>query len=379
MPPDQLPGAWDAIVVGAGIAGTMTSLHLARAGLHVLLIEKAAWPRDKACGGCINQAARRALDAAAVMLHDGCTYGRMRLACNGHVAEFPLPQGMAISRRRLDDILVEHAVAAGASFIPGTRASLGQVVPGSRNVQLRQGSHTRTVTGRLVLDCTGLAGDLLPEASWMIERAARIGVGTTIEHAAVDYPAGILHMSCARYGYVGLVQAENGNTNIAAALDPEWCSAMGGPAAAIEGILASAKRPIVAGLRDVHWRGTPQLARQRVCLGAERVLILGDAAGYVEPFTGEGIAWALGDAAAVAPLAIEAVHRWNDGIVERWSEQHAGVVRARQRVCRGVSRMLRHPRLLGSLLPAVHAFPTLAFPLSAWVNRELPVAQRARA
>lgn len=371
MPLDSLPDEWDVVIVGAGVAGAMSALHLARSNLRVLLVEKASWPREKVCGGCLNVAALRALADAGVDVTGGRGYARMRLACRRRAAELPLPAGIAISRQRLDALLVAHAADAGASFVSGTRASVGETTPQHREVMLRQGADQRTISARLVLDCGGLASRLLPGIDWRISRGSRIGVGASVSAVPAWYRTGIIHMGCARHGYVGLVRAEDHTANIAAALDPGWCSDIGGPAHAIAAILAAAGFPGIEHLRDIRWHGTPQLTRNRRALGAARVLILGDAAGYVEPFTGEGMAWALADAAAAVPLARQAVAHWDDAIVTRWSGLHAETVRARQRVCRGISRLLRHPRLLAAGLPLVGAVPRLISPLSAWLNREL--------
>jgi len=367
---DELPGEWDAIVVGAGVAGAMSALHLARSKLRVLLVEKSRWPREKVCGGCLNAAALRALADAGVCLSQGRGYARMRLACRARMADFPLPAGLAISRKCLDAILVEHALRAGAHFVSETRASLGAAAPQARAVVLRQGSQQRTFSARVVLDCGGLASRLLPEVDWRIEPGARIGVGASVAEVPAWYRAGTIHMACARHGYVGLVRAESGTANVAAALDPAWCSETGGPARAVAQILETAGFPVIGNLHDLHWLGTPRLTRRRRALGAERVLILGDAAGYMEPFTGEGMAWALADAAAVTPLARAAVMHWDNSVVTRWSTLHARTARARQRVCRNVSRLLRRPRLLGAVLPIINAAPTLVSPLSARLNRD---------
>lgn len=367
---DELPRAWDVVVVGAGVAGAVGALHAARSGLHVLLIEKSPWPREKVCGGCLNAAALHALADAGIELHDGLRYARMRLACGGRIAEFPLPEGLALSRKRLDALLVGHAIRAGASFVSDTRASLGDATQHGREVLLKSGATSCTIFARVVLDCSGLASRLLSEVGWQVPARARIGVGTCRGNAPAGYRPGVIHMACAAHGYVGLVRAEDGSANIAAALDPEWCSEIGGPRRAVAEILAAVGFPAIENLRDLHWRGTPHLTRTRRALGAERVLILGDAAGYVEPFTGEGMAWAIADAAAVTPLVREAVANWAGDIVVRWSALHARNVHARQRVCRGVSKLLRRPRLLTAALPAMNAAPALVSPISAWLNRD---------
>jgi flavin-dependent dehydrogenase len=367
---DGMPREWDVVVVGAGIAGAVSALHVSRYGLRVLLVEKSAWPRDKVCGGCLNAAAMRALAAAGVELDEGRGYTRMRLACRGRTADFPLPKGLAISRRSLDASLVEHATGAGACFVSGTRATLGATTRHGREVRLKSGPASSTILARVVLDCSGLAGRLSPEVEWRIAPRARIGLGTSVRDVPAWYRPGAIHMACAEQGYAGLVRAEDGSANIAAALDPAWCAGVGGPAHAIAEIFRSARFPPCDALHAARFGGTPHLTRTRRALGAERVLVLGDAAGYVEPVTGEGMAWAIADAAAVAPLVREAVAHWSDGIVARWSASHARNVRARQRVCHGVSRVLRRPRLLAAALPVMDAAPALMAPLSAWLNRD---------
>ena len=77
-------------------------------------------------------------------------------------------------------------------------------------------------------------------------------------------------------------------------------------------------------------------------------------------------------------LVREAAAGWNDGIVARWSALHARNLRTRQRVCRGLSRAMRRPRLLGAALPVMNALPAAVAPISAWLNRDfrLPTVVR---
>ena len=74
MNPDEFSREWDAVVVGAGIAGAVSALHLARFGLRVLLAEKAVWPRAKACGGCLNAPALKALAGSGIEFEDRGEY-----------------------------------------------------------------------------------------------------------------------------------------------------------------------------------------------------------------------------------------------------------------------------------------------------------------
>ncbi|MGH8111641.1 MAG: NAD(P)/FAD-dependent oxidoreductase [Rhodanobacteraceae bacterium] len=367
---DELGPGWDAVVAGAGVAGASCALHLARAGLRVLLVEKSAWPRAKVCGGCVNAAALRMLASAGIALHGGSSYDRLRLGCRGRTATLTLPRGVAMTRKRLDAIVVDHARGAGARFLPATSARLGSTTQGGREVGLRQGTTERVISARVVLDCGGLATRLADDPGWRVARRARIGVGATLPDAPAWYRPGVIHMACAAHGYVGLVRAQGDATNVAAALDPSWCAQVGGPAKAVRSILDAAGFPAPEDLNRVRWRGTPRLTRTRAATGAgPHVLALGDAMGYVEPFTGEGMAWALAAAVAVQPFAREAVEHWTDDITARWHARHLGMLRSRKFACRGITKLLRHPRLLAATLPLLEDAPVLIAPVTAWLNR----------
>ena len=91
--------------------------------------------------------------------------------------------------------------------------------------------------------------------------------------------------------------------------------------------------------------------------------VLGDAAGYVEPFTGEGMAWALASAEALAPIALRAIAEWDASIPHTWQRTYDATVTQSQRSCRTVARALRHPSLVGAAVAALSHWPSLARPI----------------
>ena len=111
------------------------------------------------------------------------------------------------------------------------------------------------------------------------------------------------------------------------------------------------------------WKGTPLLTRRLSSLGEERLFLVGDAAGYVEPFTGEGMGWALWGALALAPLVHDGVRRWDDALVERWAQVHRRRIRRGQRVCQMVAWGLRRPWMARTAVRVLGAAPALARPL----------------
>jgi geranylgeranyl reductase family protein len=114
---------FDVAVVGAGPAGSTTALRLARAGARVLLVDKAAFPRDKPCGGGLTLRAVRELpvDPEPVVEH---VVDRMAIRLN-YGSRFERggrrPLVLMTQRRRLDHFLAEQAAEAGADFRDGVK------------------------------------------------------------------------------------------------------------------------------------------------------------------------------------------------------------------------------------------------------------------
>ncbi len=378
---------WGAAVVGAGPAGAVAARELARRGLAVLLIDKATFPRWKVCGCCLNGLALSTLEAVGLgSLARRCgavPLGRVRLAAGGRRAELPLPGGVALSREAFDAALVREAVAVGASFLPGTAAKLGRPCPGGRELLLvarpGPGSQTETapsttpreeitpIHAGVVIAADGLNGQLTTEADQpAAEPGSRIGAGVVAEYAPGFYHAGTIFMAVGRGGYVGLVRLEDDRLDVAAAFDAGFVREAGGLGLAAARTLRDAGFPTVPGLEALPWRGTPALTRVARRVAGERWFAVGDAAGYVEPFTGEGMGWAVASAVAVAPIAAKS---WDAASAREWEATHARLIRSRQTVCRVAARVLRSPRLSRFAVRLLSVAPALSRPVVAALNR----------
>jgi flavin-dependent dehydrogenase len=272
---------------------------------------------------------------------------------------------VVLSREAFDAALVQAAIAAGASFLPRTRAALGEGLPGGRAVVLHPEGASIAVSARVVLAADGLGGSLLARAGLGTASAvtgAHIGAGVVVTAAPAYFRPGTIYMACGEGGYVGLVRLEDGRLNLAAALDSDRVRAEGGPGPVAARLVSEAGWPVPTNLAAEGWKGTPALTRTAPCLAAERVLVLGDAAGYVEPFTGEGMAWALAAGAAVAPLAARAVDRWHPALARAWPRRYARVI-GRRFVCRAAAAVLRRPALARAVIGLLARVPALARPV----------------
>jgi len=371
---------WGAVVVGAGPAGATAARELARRSVTVLLVDRAAFPRWKVCGCCLNGRAAAVLRKAGLgALTAGCRAVPLeciQLAAGGRQARVPLAGGVALSREAFDAALVRAAVEAGADFLPMTRAILADDAPQNakggavRAVRLRQGEREVRAEARVVLAADGLAGQFLAHADAASETApgARVGAGATAADAPDFYRRGVIYMACGAGGYAGLVRLEDGRLDVAAAFDAARVRADGGPGRAAARLVREAGWPAPDLLAELSWRGTPALTRRRTRVAEDRVFVLGDAAGYVEPFTGEGMAWALASGVAVAPLAARAVERWRPELARRWETLHRRVVTRRQAVCRIAAAVLRRPRLIGLFVRLLAGAPMLAYPVVRYIS-----------
>jgi flavin-dependent dehydrogenase len=367
---------WDVLVVGAGPAGALTARELSRFGASVLLVDRSEFPRWKVCGGCLNRRALATLNRSGLAsLTAEChavPLTRIQLAAGRSSTSMPLSGGVSISRGTFDAALVRSAMDAGAVFLPGTYATLAGANDTQRTVFLRQGSREWTAAARLVVAADGLAGRLLlGERSIRIHSIwnSRVGAGTLAEEAPAFYTPGSIFMACGEGGYVGLVRLADGWVDIAAAFDRVAVRRAGGPALATASILDQVGWPAIPASRTLTWRGTPALHRSASRLAAYRLFVVGDSAGYIEPFTGEGMAWALESAAALAPLALEAARQWSPRLSWRWASVYRQAIGAR-RACRLAARLLRHPIMAQSLVRLLQHFPRLGDPVLRHLSRE---------
>ena len=289
----------DVLVVGAGPAGSVTALRLARSGARVLLVDKARFPRDKPCGGGLTGRALKHLpcDVGPVVEH---VVDRMvvRAGYGGKVARSsPDPLIMMTQRRRLDLHLAEQAADAGADFRDGTQVDELEI--GDRGVSARvDGSKVRAAylvgadgANGVVARHAGLGGGIVHGVA--LEGDVR---WETLPREPYDATAWVeLGVVSGGYGWV-FPKGDHANLGVGG-----WMSE--GPLLRTHlDRLAQAHGVEPSALESVRGHRLPMRE-----LGAPaargRVLLVGDAAGLVDPLSGDGMY----EAFVSAKLAAEAV------------------------------------------------------------------------
>ncbi len=373
--PTLLATDWDVVVVGAGPAGLATALESTRQGLNTLLLDRQSFPRDKVCGGCMNAVALDQL--AALGLGDlpdqlgAVTVDRFRLGIRGRQIALDLPPGRALSRRVFDTALLNEALKRGVQFMPGVSVTDAGCSPTHRHLRLNQPQRTATISARWVVAADGLGGRYsrsLAGCETHTRKAAYIGVATEVTDSG-GYPPGIIHMASHGHAYVGVVQQENGRLHLAAAVHPAVLRQAETPARMMRQVLEPVGWAVPDDLDAGQFQGTAYLTTRRQPVALERVFLGGDAAGYLEPFTGEGIAWALLGGRTLAALLPDAVSAedWRPPAA-RWIQTYQQTIRPRQTLCHWTTRSLRHPWLIRWATQLLSRLPGLATPLIQSIN-----------
>jgi menaquinone-9 beta-reductase len=364
---------WPVVVIGAGLAGAFASYLLARDGQKVLLVDSKEFPRTKVCGCCLNNRGVSYLQqggaedllqtCGAVPLNSASFhYGRSQVDID-HLG------GVVVSRAALDTALTVEACQSGATFLPQTTAT---VLPapstnehgGKRLVKLEQGGACITVEAQIVIAADGLNRSSLKhvrtEFPETVSEKSWLGIGATLTNDALHLPTGHLQMYVGCGGYLGVVRFRDSRLNFAAAISRSMLKAAGSPSAAARAIVR--KHSSLASLLtdEVDWLGTGPLTRRSHVVAKDRCFLIGDAAGYVEPFTGEGMTWALGAATALVPLVHTATQNgWTKEIEQAWARELGQTVRLRQQWCHRFASALKHSWMISAGFFLGRAFPSL--------------------
>lgn len=407
------------LVIGGGPAGAACAIRLRQLGIAVALAERSPFPRFKVCGCCLGPAGIAGLASLGcdAPLRRAATPVRMwHGAFDGRGVRIPLRHGVIVSREVLDPLLLEQARDVGVSVLQPAAATVRAAGYDSVRVRLSfpAAGHSRPGTARtpagdgmpvdaevpIVVFASGLngAGRWLP---WVEPPRGPIGVAGRL--AGRDgAEAGVVYMACDPLGYVGWVRTSDDQTVVAAAIrrrPGRGRDAPGGQRRDRSGV--SAIRQTVWGMlqrsglprpvpepspvpeseadggsgdwRDPRcvgdWSATGPLRRRRLA-GRGRLLAIGDAAGYVEPFTGEGMTWGILAGIAAADRIAAGADREPE-IGDLWAQELPRRMGARMRRCGRLSAALRSSWVRAAAGTFLGTFPRLSRPIIRQLERPL--------
>jgi menaquinone-9 beta-reductase len=367
----------DVTIVGAGPAGAVAALCLARRGYRVRVIDRATFPRDKLCGDTLNPGALGSLaplvDLTPVVAL-GLSLRGMRISGpGGAVVEARYPAGvtgLAISRRHLDQHLLAAARRAGATIDEGVVVRGVHVIEGrAAGVIVATPQGDRMHPSRIVMAADGRTSLVARSAGLAStpRRPRRWAFGAYADGVTGMAPdAGEMHVRQGRY--IGLAPLAGSVTNVCVVVSRDdaarmvaspWPSMLA--AVSDDEMLASRlagarplTRPVVLGpvAVDVASPAVPGL------------LLAGDAAGFIDPMTGDGLRLAIDGAVIAADVA-------DDVLAGRvaWTQAPHVLTARRRRAFAAKWRFNRSLRALVDVPDLVQA--------ATWVARAWPGALEA--
>jgi flavin-dependent dehydrogenase len=364
----------DVAVVGGGPAGVAAALGCARRGLEVALLDRARFPRDKPCGEGL-------LPTAVSALHRLGVYSRVRphaIPLEG--IRFAVPSGpeaaahfcnaggdpalgLGVTRRLLDAELVAAARAEpGVTVLEGVDAR-APLVSGARvsGVQTTAG----VIRSRVVIACDGLRSSFRLQLGLGRATRAPERIGLRAHFAVPSLPFGrsvwVLIGPALEYYVtpVGVAELQ------VAVLGPKRAFARVGLNAGTFGahvLAAPALGPALAGARLLDRPlGAGPFAQRVRALAVDGALLAGDAAGYLDAITGEGVGLALDTGSAAANAAADAIAGGDvrATALAPYVRAHAAIVRDAERLTRVVLALSRSPFLARRAIGALHRSPRL--------------------
>ncbi|HEY3082125.1 MAG TPA: NAD(P)/FAD-dependent oxidoreductase [Chloroflexota bacterium] len=376
----------DVVVVGGGPAGAATAALLARGDRRVTLLEKARFPREKACAeylspGVVDVLERLGARAALDTLELGRPRGMELVSPSGRFL-LTYPDGAAerrplcVARPRFDQALLDHAREGGVRVLEGGRA-LGAVTTGGRVVGVR--TDRGEVAADFVVGADGLHSAIA--RSLGLERRTgwprRLGLVARYRGVALN---GAAEMHVGRALYCGLAPLGDGTVNVGLVVplaagprdEPKEryferrLADLPGVRAALRG--ASRVTPV---------RGVGPLRRRVHRVDGPGFLLVGDAAGFLDPFTGEGIFRALRGAELAAP-AVDRALAQGGGRPTGYAAARRREFAAKEALCWLIQGFLLSPPLFGYALRRLAGRPALAATLARALGDYGPAAPALR-
>jgi geranylgeranyl reductase family protein len=366
----------DVAIVGGGPAGSSCAAFCAAAGLRTVLFERETFPREKVCGDCINPACWPVLRRLAVLERvRALPYGKLDrvefIAIGGQKVIVDLPRGdeseIAIKRSLFDNLLLNRARELGAEIHEqsivtalGKTASRNAEMIGARETfrSWKIDIVTQTFGARFLVGADG-RNSTVARLCNLLPRPERERVSL---QAHVPLPRDFGNRVVLQFlpeGYSGQAPVNDQELNLC----------LVGMPPTISSLRKWAERHFEIG-SDQPWRTITPLTRAPIPSTQENLFFIGDAARVVEPFTGEGIYYALRSGELAANAIVKIVHGQDrQSNLREFARAHAQMYRGRLWVNRLARAAVLSPRLASFLLQTARLQPWIWRQLTARIVR----------
>lgn len=352
----------DVAIVGGGPAGASCAAFCAAAGLRVAVLERENFPREKVCGDCINPACWPVLRRLAVAeLVRALPHGRLDrvdfIGINGRRLTVQLPAGddaeIAIKRSLFDKLLLDRAQELGATvFESATVTTLS--APDPRIEHWKISTANQTIKARTLVAADG-RNSTVARLCGLFPRTTkeRIALQTHLP-LPLDFGSRVV-LEFRPEGYSGQAPVGEGKLNLCLVSVPKQIASL---------------RAWAEGRFDISpnhsWRTITPLTRESICPAQPSLFFVGDSARVVEPFTGEGIYYAL----ASGELAAKAIALQRNGgnaadVAIAYSASHAQLYHGRLWINRLARSAVLSPRVASAFLAVARLQPWMLRLLTA--------------
>jgi geranylgeranyl reductase family protein len=363
---------YDVAIVGAGPAGATCAWYLAKRDLQVLLLDKAKFPRDKFCGDAVIPRAQRHLERMGVLdpmikaseclfTTSGGFVSPSGIECLSDSSENPHGTPMSVKRIILDERIVRAAQSAGAELVEET--AVDRVVFDAEPGTWTAHSSGRKFRAKTLVLADGAHSKLARSLGIVNEGPGAICSRAFIEGGTHSFETdGICYMERDLLpGYAAIFRHPNDELNFCTYIIPGGLAVPSDLKTIHNGLLA--RNPIVRRHLGPDYRIEPMKGAWLRLGGipksyANNLLIIGDAAGHIDPLTGEGIQFAMEGAENAAAILAEAfrVGRFDEHFLAAYQRKWVGEFGHKFGLAKKASHLMaRYPELVDSMAKVANA------------------------
>ena len=362
----------DVLVVGGGPAGSSCAIALAREGANVMLVDAQARGRDKCCGHCLSGRAWKIVSELGLreLVESVSTGATAQVAWRSGAQGFEmnLPAFGAITPRvELDKKLLDEAERIGVRVVqPATAKWLD-----AQKFAVRLAEHTCVVAAKLIIAADGLGSGIARARGWNPTSPGRkygFAGSWRAPNALANWSGERIEMRVVRGGYLGMVAESHEQIHVAGLIDRN--SKLGRPDELLNEVARS--WPLLAAAlqegRPSRWNAAGPLPWKPTRIADESTALVGDAAGYAEPFSGEGMRWAFESAYGLT-RAWRQHGGWSAEAAQTYSKWHSDHIASRQQKTLRMAWFLEQPTRAYVICKAARTFPRVASWLACNMTR----------